>query len=444
MVDKYKSIREVFSETGRMRSWLDVEIALAEAEAELGMIPAEAAASIAAMDPAEVISLDRYEEFKRKANHILVAFIRMCQSTLPKDAGEFLHYGATTQDICDTAMMLRLKQLTELIREDFVSIAEALSALAAEHKDTLMVARTNSIQALPITFGFKAAGWVSELRRDIARLDHLLASDFVLQLGGAVGTLAAFGEHGFELQTRAAEKLGLQTADIAWHSSRDRMSEIASVYALCSNTLSRIAQEVYRLMETEISEVYEPWSKGVIGSSTMPHKINPHRSLRIIFNSRAIRYRAAEIFEGAIVDHERNITYCTDEMDCFEQIGNVFSHILEEAVFVFSHLTVNQENMRKNLDLLGGTILSESLMFELGKHVGKQTAHQLINGAATEALRSGLDIKQVLLKNGEIAQYLSPERIDELLDPAKYIGRSVEITERITAGETPGNPQKRT
>ncbi len=415
-------MNQMFSEKARFQRWLNVEASLARAQASLGIIPKEAAEAISRKADVELLDLKKYKEMYQQTAHPMVAMLRLFQPIVEGGFGQYIHLGATTQDIMDTAMMLALKKAHEIIYESLRRIEFDLLNMAEQHADTLMVGRTHGVQALPITFGYKVAIWAREIRRNIQRLKECRDRIFVVQLCGAVGTMAAFGSKGPEIQSLVAKDLGLGDSDISWHASRDRLAEFANLSALIGAALGRIGQEVYLLMATEVGEVCEPWQKGVVGSSTMPHKVNPQIAQNMRDLARKLRYNASFVSEAMMVDHERNLDHFLGEREKMEESCLIMGELLTHGEDMAMNLTVNPGRMKINLGLLKGLLLSESLMIELGKKIGKQSAHKVIYEDAMKSMREEVDFELVLLEDARVSQHLTKADIDRLLNPEEYVG----------------------
>jgi len=417
-----EAMNQIFSEKARFQRWLDVEASLARIQASLSIIPKEAADAIGRKANAELLDLKRYKEMYQQTGHPMVAMLRLFQPIVEGGFGQYIHLGATTQDIMDTAMMLALKKAHEITYESLRRIELDLLNMAEQHADTLMVGRTHAVQALPITFGYKVAIWAREIRRDIQRLKECRGRIFVVQLCGAVGTMAAFGSKGPEIQSLVAKDLGLGDSDISWHASRDRLAEFANLLVLIGAALGRIGQEVYLLMATEVGEVCEPWQKGVVGSSTMPHKVNPQIAQNMRDLARKLRYNASFVTEAMMVDHERNLDHFLGEREKMEESCLIMGELLTYGEDMAKNMTVNPGRMKTNLGLLKGLLLSESVMIELGKKMGKQSAHEVIYEDAMKSMKEEVDFKQVLIEDPRVSQHLTQSEIDRLLSPEEYIG----------------------
>jgi adenylosuccinate lyase len=426
-------MRAMFTKEARFQRWLDVEASLARAQGSLGIIPEAAVAAISDTARIDRLDLTRYEDLYRQTGHPMVALLRLFQPAVGGEAGEFVHLGATTQDVMDTATMIALRDSQAVFLRSLGRIEDSLLELAERHAQTPMVGRTHGVQALPITFGYKVAVWAREIRRNIERLKQAGERIFVLQLSGAVGTMAAFGPRGPEIQTLVADDLGLAVPDICWHASRDRFAEFASLLALTGAALGRIAQEVYLLMATEVDELREPWGVGTVGSSTMPHKVNPQICQTMMSLARKLRYDSAFVAEVMLVDHERNLEHFLGEMETLERACTTMGELLACGEMMARGITVNVEAMRRNLDLRKGLLLSESVMIALGEHTGKQTAHEILYEDAMSVMTQGGSFREALMNDPRVTRHLSRERIDLLLDPERYLGSAPQITEEAVA-----------
>jgi len=415
-------MNQIFSEKARFQRWLDVEASLARAQASLGIIPKEAADAISQKANVELLDLNKYKEMYEQTGHPMVAMLRLFQPVIEGSAGQYIHLGATTQDIMDTSTMLALKGAHKIIYESLKRIELDLLNMAERHAGTIMAGRTHSVQALPITFGYKVAIWAREIRRNIERLKECRDRLFVAQVCGAVGTMAAFGPKGPEIQSLVAKDLDLEVPDICWHASRDRLAEFANLLALIASALGRIGQEVYLLMATEVAEVCEPWQKGVIGSSTMPHKVNPIIAQHIMDLTRKLRYNSSFLMEVMLVDHERNLNHHLGEMEKLEESCRIMGELLTHGEDMVKNMTVDPQRMKANLDLLKGLMLSESVMIELGKKIGKQSAHEVIYEDAMKSMKEGGDFRQMLFEDTRVNKHLTKADIDRLLNPEEYIG----------------------
>ncbi|HIH4622104.1 TPA: adenylosuccinate lyase [Klebsiella variicola] len=414
-------MREIWSEQNRLTQQINVEVALALAEGELGVIPQQAALSIAELANASQLNIKDIAASGAQMKHSLMPVLTALQQQCG-DAGEYIHYGATTQDIIDTATVLQLAQTLKVIVRESTAVANELKALAREHQYTLMTGRTHGMQALPTTFGFKVAVWLDEFIRHLDRLAAITPRLLTGNISGAISTYAALGEVGPEVERRTLAHLNLSTPNIGWQAARDRFSEYASVAVLISGTLGKIGNELYNLMRTEINEVEEPFSSGKIGSTTMPHKRNPAALEGLASLTQPLLHSASLIYQSMHVEHERDAMSWRAEWLALPEISIYLSAQLQNAQSILSGLTVNKARMLANLQMQDGLLLSEKVMFEVGKKLGKQTAHHLVYECAMQAFEKRHAFKTVLLAHPVLAACITERDLDHWLDPAHYTG----------------------
>jgi adenylosuccinate lyase len=423
-------MRSIWSETNRLKRQVDVEVALAKAEGELGVIPIEAANSIIANADASKLSIDQIAEEAAKAKHSLMSTINALQKQVG-EAGQYIHYGATTQDIVDTATVLQLKQSFTVIERDTKRVALELKRLAKQYQYLPMVGRTHGMQALPTTFGFKLAVWLDEFIRHLQRLTEIKQRVLVGNISGAICTYASIGKLGPQVESRALTLLGLNTPNIGWQAARDRFSEYSSVIALISGTLGKIGNEFYNLMRTEINEIEEPFSEGKIGSTTMPHKRNPAALEGLASLTAPLLKSVALIHESMKVEHERDAMSWRAEWIALPEINLYISAQLQIALTVLKGLKVNADRMITNLQLQNGLLLSEKVMFEIGKRLGKQTAHHLVYQSAMKAFEQNRPFKDILLEDPNLNNEFTESELDAWLDPINYLGSAPEKVEQV-------------
>lgn len=423
-------MRSIWSEQHRLEKQVDVEVALAKAEGEYGVIPLEIANSIVKNADASKLSIEQIADEAAKAKHSLMSTINALQKQVG-DAGQFIHYGATTQDIVDTATVLQLKESFAIIERDSKLVALELQRLAKQYQYLPMVGRTHGMQALPTTFGFKLAVWLDEFIRHLQRLSEIKQRVLVGNISGAICTYASMGQLGPKVEQRTLTLLGLNTPNIGWQAARDRFSEYASVIALISGTLGKIGNEFYNLMRSEINEVEEPFSEGKIGSTTMPHKRNPAALEGLASLTAPLLKSVALIHESMKVEHERDAMSWRAEWIALPEINLYISAQLQTALAVLKGLKVNAEQMLNNLSLQNGLLLSEKVMFEIGKRLGKQTAHRLVYKSAMKAFELNKPFKQVLLNDPQLNQTFTESELDNWLDPINYLGSAPEKVEQV-------------
>ncbi|MCX8601806.1 MULTISPECIES: adenylosuccinate lyase [unclassified Gilliamella] len=423
-------MRAVWSEQNRLEKQVEVEVALAQAQGELGVIPVDVAKTIVSKANAAQLSLEEIAEQAAKAKHSLMSTINALQQQVGQ-AGQFIHYGATTQDIVDTATVLQLKQSFSIIERDTKLVALELKRLAKQYQYLPMVGRTHGMQALPTTFGFKLAVWLDEFVRHLQRLNEIKQRVLVGNISGAICTYASIGKLGSQVEERALSRLGLNTPNIGWQAARDRFSEYASVIALISGSLGKIGNEFYNLMRTEINEVEEPFSDGKIGSTTMPHKRNPAALEGLASLTAPLLKSVALIHESMKVEHERDAMSWRAEWIALPEINLYISAQLQTALAVLKGLKVNADRMLANLSLQNGLLLSEKVMFEIGKRLGKQTAHHLVYQCAMRAFEQNQPFKTVLLADPNLNQEFSEAELDSWLDPINYLGLAPEKVDQV-------------
>jgi adenylosuccinate lyase len=426
-----EELRAIFSDRNRVQKWYDYEAALALEQAGLGIIPEEAARGIAANARVEGVDIDAIGAEIRRIKHPLVPALKALQQLCRPEHGEYVHFGPTTQDVLDTGTVLQIRDAHAIFLRDVKAIGRELYRLADTYKATPMVGRTHGVQALPITFGHKCAIWLSEMERHHQRLRQCEERVFVGSMVGAVGTQASYGPRAEELDRRLMKRLGLAVADISWQTARDRFAEYVGILGMLGATLGKIANEVLTLQHNEIDELQEPFSEGKVGSSTMPHKRNPSTVEGAVAVARALRYNVALMLEAMVVEHERDAASWRSEWRAVPEACMMAGALLAGMQYVLSGLVVNTRQMRRNLDLLGGFLLSERVMFALSGKVGKQTAHELVYEAAMHGMEQGVPFEQALMDNPQVRGALTQEELREALDPTTYVGHAPRIVERV-------------
>jgi len=426
-------LRAIFNDHNRVQKWYDYEGALAIEQGEMGIIPQAAAQDIAAHCHIDQVDIEGVAAEIRRIKHPLVPAVKAVQKLCKPEHGEYIHFGPTTQDVLDTATVLQIKDAHQIFLRDIKAIGQALHKLAQEHRNTPMVGRSHGVQALPITFGHKAAIWLSEMGRNYQRLKDLEGRVFVGGMVGAVGTQASYGDRAPELERQLMKRLGLGVADINWQPARDRFAEYVCVLGIISGTLGKIANEIVTLEHTEIGELYEPFSEGKVGSSTMPHKRNPSTCEAVVGVSRALRYNVSFMLECMVIEHERDGSAWRGEWKALPESCLMMGGLLGMMKYVLSGLTVDVPKMRSNLDQLGGFLLSERVMFELSEKVGKQTAHDLVYEASMHGIERGVSFEAALMENPQVRDAMTAAELRAVLDPTTYVGRAPEIVDEVLA-----------
>lgn len=426
-----KEMREVFNDRARIQAWLDVEASLARAQAKLNIIPKDAAKEINTKAKAENIEIEKMKTIYEKTGHPIVPLVNLLKEACIKNYGEYVHWGATTQDIMDTGNILQVKKAIKVMKKQLEELKGICLNLSQIHKNTLQAGRTHGQQAVPITFGYKVAVWVEEIKRHLVRIKQCQPRLLVLEFSGAAGTLATIDvDKGFKLQEILSKELGLNIPPVPWHSSRDNLAEILSILAMIAATMAKIANEVIVLQSTEIAEV-EQGQEGRIGSSTMPHKRNPMQFEHVVVLSKFVRANANIMIEAMIGEHERDWSSWGAEMKIVEESFILTGALLQILNSELSKIKINKEKMKSNLALLKGLIMSERVMMQLAKSVGRQTAHTIIHDDAMEAFELKKEFGEILKTDSRIKDFLSEEEIDSLMDPATYIGLAPRYVDRV-------------
>ena len=423
-------MRAVWNEENRFRAIVMAEVALARAEAVHGMIPREDAETIAAC--ALEASLERAKEIEAEINHDMMAVVKAVTEVCG-DAGRWVHYGATSNDILDTATALQLRDSLALIEEKLGKLLCVLLTRSAETKTLVCAGRTHGQIGVPTTYGLRFAIWASEVSRHIERLRQMRSRVVVGQLTGAVGTQAALGEAGIEIQATMMEFLGIQSVDVSNQIvSRDRYAEYFMLLANIATTLDKIGLEVRLMQRSEIGELAEAFGKNQVGSSTMPHKRNPIKSEQVCGLARIVRSAVEPALANNVLWDERDLTNSSTERVLFPEASVLTDHILKVMIGVMEGLEFNKQNIRKNLMLLRGVNLAESVMIDLTKRgMSRQEAHEVMRTASMQALAEDRDLAEVLGERAEVTKFVSREDLEGLLDPDAYIGTAVQQVDRL-------------
>jgi 3-carboxy-cis,cis-muconate cycloisomerase len=429
------AMRRVFSDEQRTAYYLEIEAALARVQGRLGIIPAEAAREIDAKCAIGNIDLQKLKTQTERIGYPILGVVQQIVAICSNGLGEWCHWGATTQDITDTATVMQIRAALELVEADVEAIAAALARLARRYRLTPMAGRSNLQQAVPITFGFKAASLLAAFQRHRQRLKELRPRVLVGEFAGAAGTLASLGTDGLKVQAALMTELKLGQPEIAWHTVRDRIAEVGGFLGVLTGTLGKIAMDVKLLMQTEVAEVFEPFAQGRGSSSTMPQKRNPVSSLYIHATSALVRQHAAALMEAAVADHERSTGPWEIEWIALPEIFLLSAGALAQTRVIVEGLQVDEARMRANLDITGGTIVSEAVMMGLGPYLGRQRAHDLVYDICREVATSGTPLIDLLARDPEISKHLTRAELARMVDPAHYLGLAGEMVDRVLALE---------
>lgn len=433
-----EEMREIWEKDHYLGYLLRVEGALARAEAGVGMIPEEAGEEIAEKASLRYVDPERVDEIEAEIKHDLMAVVKGIQEVCDGDAGEYVHLGATSNDVKDTARMVQLGDSLGIVEEKLGAVLDALLDLADEYRDLVCVGRTHGQHAVPTTIGHKFAVYAAEVMRHLDRLEELKTRVPVGQMTGAVGTQASFaalGYDGREIQRLTMEELGLEPVVIANQViQRDRHAEVVTTLAIVASTLDKIGREVRNLQRTELGELEEPFEEDQVGSSTMPQKRNPMLSENVCGLAKVIRGNVQTALENVPLEHERDLTNSSAERNLFPETFLLLDEQLKKTRIVLSGLVVHPENVRKDLEMTKGLNMSEAVMMTLvGKGVGRQTAHALVRRVAMEAYEAGDSLTEALLRDEEASELLTEEEVAEATDPERYLGTVDEQIDEVLA-----------
>lgn len=429
-------IRRIFSEESILQDWLDFEVALAEVQAEMGFIPKGAAEEIKAKGSTKYVKVERVAEIYAKTMLSSVAMIRALREACSSNAGEYIHYGATTQDLFDTTLAIRLKKAMDIFEEDLQAIRGHLNRLADEHRHTVMAGITHGQQALPVTFGFTVAIWSDMVSKHVDRLREARKRILVGTVSGAVGNFASFyflfGEKCYEMQRRVLERFGLHAPRINIQPQIERLTEFLQLLALLSVTFEKIADEIFLFQRNEFAQLEEPFdTEKQISSSTMPQKRNPNRCEMIKALAKKIRSNSAGFSEIYMREYRDHSPFYLEDLVIPETIILV-STMLNQVKWVLQGLVVKKENMKRNLGLTQGLLMAEALMLALARKTGrKESGFALIHRAAMEAYEKGLPFDRHIEQSPEISQHFKVEEIQELLKPENYLGLNDQLIDNV-------------
>jgi 3-carboxy-cis,cis-muconate cycloisomerase len=429
-------MRVICDDATALQHMLDFEAALARAEAATGVIPKAAAEPIARACQVSSFDLAALAEAAPRSGNLAIPLVRALTAEVGRsdpEAARYVHWGATSQDVIDTAAMLTLRAGIDALAADLDRATRAFAALAQKHRNTAVVARTWLQHALPMPFGLKLAEYAAALHRSRLRLTRLSQDALALQFGGAAGTLAALGDKGLAVAERLAKELKLPLPEAPWHSHRDRFAEAASVLAIVSGTCGKIARDVSLMMQTDVSEAFEPSAEGRGGSSTMPHKRNPVAAASALAAATIAPNLAATIFAAQVQEHERSAGAWHAEWPTLPTLLLVTSGALAAIVDIAEGLEVDVARMRANLDVTNGLIMAEAVAFALAEKIGKSKAHHLVEAASKQAVAEKMHLRDVLVGNGEVTAQLSADRIAKLMEPLTYQGASQALIDRLLA-----------
>jgi 3-carboxy-cis,cis-muconate cycloisomerase len=425
-------MREIFEDRALISKYVQAEVALARAEARCGVIPAEAAQEIAARSNVDAIDFDAMRHETEIVGYPILPLVHQL-AKMCGESGRYVHWGATTQDIMDTAVVLQVRDALDLVEAELADLRDILGRLAKQYRDTPMAGRTHLQQALPVTFGYKVAVWLAMFDRHQERFAQARPRVLVGEFAGAAGTLASLGDRGLEVQNAMMEELGLGVPVATWHVARDGLAEVVNLLGLLTGSLGKVAYDVMLMASTEFAEVYEPFVKGRGASSTMPQKRNPISSELIFAASKAVRQHAGLMLDAMIHDFERATGPWHAEWIALPESFVLTAGALHQAKFMLDGLIVDEQRMRKNLDMSNGLIVAEAVMMGLARELGRNEAHDIVYAACRTVNEKGGTLASVLNSMPEVSSRLDPKLIEQLTEPANYLGAAPQMVDRVVA-----------
>jgi 3-carboxy-cis,cis-muconate cycloisomerase len=428
-----EAMRRVFSDENRVQKYLDFEAGLAKAQARLGIIPKDAGEEIVRHCNAGEMDFAKLKTQTERIGYPVLPVVQQLVGLCKDGLGEWCHWGATTQDITDSATVMQIREGLALVEADLNGIADALAHLARKHRDTPMAGRSNLQQAVPITFGYKMATLLAAFERHKQRLKELKSRVLVGEFGGAAGTLSSLSGRGLETQAELMKELNLGQPAIAWHTVRDTIAEVGCFLGLVTGTCGKIAFDVKLMMQTEVEELYEPFHEGRGSSSTMPQKRNPISSVYITALTSVVRQQTAALLDAMVEDHERATGPWEIEWIVLPEIFCLSAGALAQTLFVLNGLQVDEKRMRSNLDITKGLIVSEAVMMGLGPYLGRQYAHDLVYDICRKVVATGRPLVDLLAESAEITKHLDRAALAKLCDPANYLGEAGAMVDRVLA-----------
>ena len=428
-----EAMRAVWSDENRTRHYLAFEAALAKVQGRLGIIPQEAADEIISVCDIGRIDMAKLRAQTERIGYPVLGVVSQINALCRDKLGEYCHWGATTQDITDTATVMQIREALDLVDADLTAISAAMAKLARRYRDTPMVGRSNLQQAVPVTFGYKMAGLLSAIERHRERLAQLRPRVLMGEFAGAAGTLASIEDGAMETQAALMQELGLAQPVIAWHTIRDTIAETGAFLGLVGGTLGKLSMDVKLMMQTEVGEVYEPFAHGRGSSSTMPQKRNPISSCYIHAAISVVRQHAAALMDAMVADHERSTGPWEIEWIVLPEAFCLLAGALKQARYVVEGLEVDEAKMRSNLDMTNGLVVSEAVMMGLGRYIGREYAHDLVYDICREAVRQNRPLRDMLAANDEITRHVSRDQLAVWCDPANYLGQAGVMVDRVLA-----------
>jgi 3-carboxy-cis,cis-muconate cycloisomerase len=440
---RYEPVTKLFADTACLQAMLDFEATLARAESAAGAIPSSAASAIAAKCRAELFDTQKLIEDAALGGNLAIPLVQQLRNLVAaqdEDAANFVHWGATSQDVIDSSLALRVRKALQLIQADAATLCNALATLADHHRATPIVGRTLMQHAVPTTLGMKFAGWLDALGRHCDRLRETHERCLVLQFGGAVGTLASLSSHAQTVAKNLSVELQLPLPQIPWHSHRDRLAEIATTLGLLTGTLGKIASDIALHAQTEIAEIHEPAEQGRGASSTMPHKRNPLACAAILSAATRVPGLVSTMLSAMPQQHERGLGGWHAEWETLPQIVCLTAGALHQLAHITPKLELDISRMQQNLEASKGLIFAEAITAALGQKIPRSAARQLIDDAVNHAVKENTHLRKVLEQEKSITQHFSPAQLDHLFDPRNYSGSASRNIDDVIAAHKSRRP----
>jgi len=441
---RWEPVEQIFSDRSRLQAMLDFESALARAEARTGVIPASAAAPIVAKCKPELFDCEELARAAAKSGNLAIPLVKQLTklvSDADPEAARFVHWGATSQDVIDTGLVLQLRAALSVVERELAKLADNAAALVQRHRSTVTVARTWMQQALPTTLGFQIAGWLDAIDRHQLRIREIESRCNVLQFGGAVGTLAALGSKGLAVAEALGAELKLPVPALPWHAHRDRMTEIGTTLAACAGTLGKIARDISLAAQTEIAEIFETAGEGRGGSSTMPHKRNPVACATVLSAAMRIPGLVSTMLSATVQEQARGLGGWHAEWETLPEIVSLTAGALHHLTDTVAELEIHPEKMRENLELTHGLIFAEAVQMALAGKIGKMQAHELLERASKRAHAQGRHLRDVLAEDATVTQHVNGNELQRLFDPLEYLGVAQQFIDRVLANHMALRPK---
>jgi len=430
------AVAKAFSDEARLQRMLDFEAALARAEARVGVVPEGATRAIEAECQVSKLDFAGIAHAAADAGNLAIPLVAQLTELVKRsdpEAARYVHWGATSQDVIDTGLMLQVRDALVPMMDRIDRLCELLAGLADRHRATPMVARTWLQHAVPTLFGFKVAGWLDAMHRHRMRFETIRAHGLTLQFGGAAGTLASLGDRGLAVAQALAGELQLDVPDLPWHAHRDRVAEIGTTLALCMGTLGKMARDIALQSQTELGELAEPAKAGGGGSSTMPHKRNSVNTALILANAERVPGLTATMLTAMQQEHERGMGNWHAEWETLPEIFCLVGGALERTMTVMDGLEVHADRMLENLQLTRGLIFAEAASMALASRIGKSEAHKIVEAASRKAVLEKIDLSDVLAEDPQVTAHLSPEDVERIFDSRSYRGEAERFIDRVLA-----------